>query len=446
MNITRSNINEFLNIFCFVSFFAWVILFICNRFLNINQGMGGVIFIFGLVISSFVVLKMLLYKQKSLLIFALFLFSYVYNLRYYFLYNKDISYHQSFNSEYFYNNTALIHILFLITLLFCINHPYFVKKKEIGRISFIVKDNCYIFMIVFALSVLIFLLGRSGETLMVGAYGKTDVEQSSFNEYFIVTFLVAYLFSGLKNWRLILLYILALVYVIKNILYGGRIEALQIALLLFCLILEHRITIKKLIILFVLGLYIVNLLARIRENPLIIVNENWLDIVNPFNFESGDINSNNQGDVFQSSVRLYGLVDTGIIGNLDRAHSFLLFFCSIFLPFSWLPPLANLSTYFQNGFSSGGGGLISSYFYVWLSIPGVILIAVFVSYILSKYQLFKYNSLNVYTILFVSTFPRWMAYNPIIIFKLCVYGLVFYILCNSVHVSCKSKKLVINFN
>ena len=128
MNITRSNINEFLNVFCFVSFFAWVILFICNRFLNINQGMGGVIFIFGLVISSFVVLKMLLYKQKSLLIFALFLFSYVYNLRYYFLYNKDISYHQSFNSEYFYNNTALIHILFLITLLFFTNHPYFVKK------------------------------------------------------------------------------------------------------------------------------------------------------------------------------------------------------------------------------------------------------------------------------------------------------------------------------
>ena len=125
---------------------------------------------------------------------------------------------------------------------------------------------------------------------------------------------------------------------------------------------------------------------------------------------------------------MYGMVQQGIISDVDRLSSFFSNMMAMFLPYSWLPEVANLAAYKQKTFGAGGGGLISMYWYVFLGILGPLIIGVVFSYIVRLAVYSKNAFVNIYCILVLSTYLRWFAYNQISLFKITLYGSLFYII------------------
>lgn len=128
-------------------------------------------------------------------------------------------------------------------------------------------------------------------------------------------------------------------------------------------------------------------------------------------------------------MRLHYMIDIGALTLEDRLKSLVYFFMSIFVPSNFLPGLANLSSYKQNLYYSGGGGLITSFSYCWGWAAGVGFFALWVVKVVNSF--FYSNSVywKYYALLVIVSTPRWFAYYPIQIFKFALYGvLIFYIL------------------
>jgi hypothetical protein len=176
-----------------------------------------------------------------------------------------------------------------------------------------------------------------------------------------------------------------------------------------------------LLLLIIVGFVLLSLWAQFR------VGIRDVSISDVFAFSASNTNKyaaagNNQTDVFYSSVRLISMKDMGTISGTESLQAFALFCGSIFVPYSSLPPLANWSTYLLSSFNALGGGLIFSYFYVYLSYFGVILIAYYVSIVFRKIRESTNFYMLFYGLLVSCTVIGWFAYGPITLFKLCLLG------------------------
>jgi hypothetical protein len=279
------------------------------------------------------------------------------------------------------------------------------------------------------------VFGLSGENIFIsGTYANAEVVQkSTLHEYFILVFLfiMAYAPQGALYQRIIQLFLF--IFTTKTLLYGGRVEVLQIFLLFFYVryVFNNKIKLKSVILVIILGIYFSGLVSNIRANPLILFSNNFIDLFNPlnilFNQPENGIMSSTEGDVVQSSARIVGLVQSNEISLTKRIISFFNYLVSSIVPPSLLSEPTNLATYKQEIFHSGGGGLISTFFYVWLGYPGPVLIALMVGFLIRKFYLFNNNFYILYGICLLSMFPRWFSYNPIFLIKFCLYSIFLFI-------------------
>ena len=127
------------------------------------------------------------------------------------------------------------------------------------------------------------------------------------------------------------------------------------------------------------------------------------------------------------------MADLGIIDVREQVSAFLYFLAAIFVPFSMLPPIANLSRYMMFDYGTLGGGLIFGYFYVWFSYAGVVFIAYYVSWIWKKLTTTYRQNVLIYGILAFSSIGGWYAYTPITLFKYCLWGMVYMALLSLIH-------------
>jgi hypothetical protein len=191
----------------------------------------------------------------------------------------------------------------------------------------------------------------------------------------------------------------------------------------------------------ILGYYINILFANIRNQPSILVDFELQKILTPFSInENTNLYSSNEGEVFHSSARLIGLINLGYLDILDRIYSFFGFVLSIFVPSSFLPSSASLITFMKDEYNAGGGGLISIYFFCWAWYFGPIIIGLFIVYFLNKVNYSKNKYLVLYFFMICSTFPRWFAYNPIILFKICFWIIPLFFIFNKIKLSYKPVK------
>ena len=166
----------------------------------------------------------------------------------------------------------------------------------------------------------------------------------------------------------------------------------EILLLWFYLfyIYKNKIKIQHLILMSLLGFYLINVVSNIRSNPVEFLRGNdfasFFDPTTIFvNKSNLEIISSNEGDVIQSSGRIIGLVDKQEITTTQRLLSFISYLVSPIIPSSLLPTYSNLSSYKQDYFKSGGGGLISIYFFTWLGYIGPVLIGIILAYLINKF-------------------------------------------------------------
>lgn len=398
----------------------------------------SILFSYGIVLNVLIIY--IVRNSTPLQIIFVFMLTYLLNLIPYFYLGINIAYFTAYQQRDIFQIVLILQVIFLIFIYMFINKDIN-KEKETLSNKLYVKNNIVLFFISIFAMVFIFMFGKKGENIFESSgYQKDTLESGSglaINEYFLIFVLMSYLFSGNNEKRKALILIISIVYAIKNILYGGRIETLQLLILLLILFFDKYVNKFFLLIAIISGYFFLNLIANFR---------NSLSTQQLFNFlkvgkDGSYYFQSNQGDVFYTSSVYIGLIKDKVFDMDFRIQSFFSFIQRIFMPSQYSGVEANLSNYSKMFTDSGGGGLISTYFYVWLSYFGIFFIGVLIAYIVNRLYKTKNQLALTYFCMVLATTPRWFAYDPITMFKLSFYSIVVHILFSKVHVMMNYRNL-----
>jgi hypothetical protein len=402
--------------------FILIILFFISFYFSLDN---SILFFYNVVIFVNIYIIILYRRNPAILLLFIFCLFYTLSLIPYYFYNINISAWNDFNEIKYYNHVLRIYGCFIVTPLF-FYHKKFLNFNETFKSP--TNPNQIGFYIFSFICLLVIIFGQSGNNIFIaGGYASDESTKSVIYEYFILFLLIAYYYSNKKKIQLIIILFLFVFYIFKSLLFGGRIEVIQLIILgFYVLILDFNMKLSslKLIIGCLMFYYFNQVVGAIRSNPLPLLEGNYIAYLNPFDsILNPKLNyiSSNEGDVFQSSARLIGLIDNGILDFYMRIKSFFFFFLSIIIPKSWLPEEASLITYKKDIYNSGGGGFITVYFFAFLGWLGPFVISAYLFWIYKLLNIFKSDYLKLYGLMLFSTFPRWFAYNPIILFKLCLF-------------------------
>lgn len=366
-------------------------------------------------------------KSIPLLLLFVFIFSYIYESTKYFYGGIMVAPYKDFNKDDIINKVLLTNSIFVFTLGNMISARSGLIKMNLSQTSF---KSVYIFWILVTIGIYIIIFGIRGQSLLSGAgYGTAD--KSTLHEYFILLFFLLLLTRPDNNIiARFTVFVLYGVYCFKTLIYGGRVEVLQVTLLLvfFYWILPQKV--GKVIVFIGIGisLYVSAVVSNIRTNPILLLKGEYATLLNPIADTKGrTVLNTNQGDVIYSSARLTGMIDQGIIIPEIRAKSFITFMASIVVTTNKLPEYANLAGYRKVEYGAGGGGLIGTFFYVWFGYLGPAFIGLFLGYCINRGFRSSNIAMNIYAVILLVMVPRWYAYGPIIVFKLCLYTVVMYL-------------------
>lgn len=367
-----------------------------------------------------------LFKYKNNLpVFILFFYIFLHSKVFYFYYfgNVQLSFWTDLLLRSNLNIVLLSHLLFLSFLGITINSTF------ISGVPTFIKQNTIIFVATYIVCVFLLVFGITGDNIIAtGSYSNDgDTHKSTLHEYFLLFFIILLYFKSYSRGQEFFIKLLFGLYAFKTIIYGGRIEVLEATLIysIYYFFLPNKVHLSRLLFFLFTGIYFSAVLSSFRSNPSIIFTDDYYEIFVPSEIFS--IPSNNsvlmstEGDVIQSSSRIVGIANSSEFNFFSRFESFFYYIISSFVPSSYLPPLSNLSTFKQDVYRSGGGGLISTYFYVWLWYFGPCISAFCIGFFINKFYLFKSKYYFIYGISLLSTFPRWFSYNPIFLLKFCLY-------------------------
>lgn len=407
----RSIINRILGI---IAILEWILLYV----LGASSITGKVLAVSILAIMIYMIIKS--FVAKDYIVFILFAFMFNYTLvpfNYYF-YDISMTRSEAINSHTVYN-VALSLFLFISLLLFQLK----IKDSTTAPPLSLRSDIVYKFCFVLGLIMTTFLL-TGDNILSSGGYGQGETQTSTLMEYSIIPISLCLIFADTKSKR-IWTYILALFFVIKILFYGGRIGAVMLAISLFIIRFQYKLSRKQIVVIILLGVIFMSAFGTFRGYTLGGFEYLKTAFLSSFSSFSSD---GQYTDVYYASVRIIYLIENGILDVASRVQSFLLYLISAFVPGSALGHLANLSSYMTDSYSSGGGGLCTTFFYAYLGWFGVIILALFIGKMLNLYKTTHSEYIRFYIVLLIVVSPRWFAYYPIHIIKLCLWGLVFFYL------------------
>ena len=369
-------------------------------------------------------------KTLPLLIIYIFTLSYLFIPYYYFYGLKQISIYDDYQRVHLINQVAFLNSLFLCFFTIFTKD---LNDNTLLKVDSWCESNPYIFYLALALSIYSLLFGLTGDNLLNSNYGSGLSEKSALYEYFIVFFFFALMFRDKSS--LLQLYsvnILLVLYCAKTLIYGGRIEVVQIGLLYLYVNNDFLsgYSKKKLLLVSFIAIISLKVIGNIRGDFLYFTgSELSFDLVMSVLFQD-DANAflmSTSSDVYYASMRLLGMKEDNLITFEDNAFSFLSFLFNILFTFSSFKDEANLAALNRNQFNAGGGGMITAYFYTWLGYFGVIGIAVFLGKIITQiHQSSSSNVIKIYGIFVLVTFPRWWSYSPINLTKLCLFSIILY--------------------
>lgn len=287
------------------------------------------------------------------------------------------------------------------------------------------RPNLIGYLVTTSMLIAIVISRVTGDSILSsGSYsGVTSTRSFVPIEYALMFIPLAYIYSKNRIQRYIL-YFFTISFCLKYLLYGGRVALLEVFLVFLILKFQYEWGLRKSL----LYTSILGILMLVYG----VVRKDFSSAV--FTIEELDLNSANAGEVYYSSIRILYFLKYDILSVADRLWSFTLYIFSGFFYGLSLPPLSNLSIYLKDQFPSGGGGLAPIYFYTYMSYPGVVFLGFFIGRIFSRITEFKkIMTRDVYTIMVVTMVPRWFAYYPVHLVKLCVYASVAFLLLNTLN-------------
>lgn len=418
------HINNSKNYYFLFNLVLFVILHLCEK-----GHLSGIVLSVALLLHNVLSCSQCMRnKNGELLIIYIFMTMFSLPSFLYYVYSQPITevvgFYDANYPKYVYA-VALQLYLFHIFLSYIIDYSKRPRKIQL--------DSLALFRLCILISLIcIFSSGSGGNILTEGGYHNAlqSGSRDSMMAYGIIFISIA-LVCATTRTRRIVVYFVSFVFVLKNLLMGGRIESISLLFALYCLRIQFRISIKKTLLFVFLGYAFVIFWGLVRNMGDLNVGLNADDLGN-----NGTAN-----DVYYASMRVTFLVDRGILSMSDRIMSFAQFCLSTVIPYSKLSSLANLSAYLTSDYMAGGGGLISCFFYAWGGYLGIMLIAIFLAYSFNHSNNEKSSVYwRYYGILLVAMTPRWFSYYPIQIFKFCIYGVVIFYIFNAIKVTFLNKK------
>ena len=422
--------NSRINRVDWIYFAISAVLFVAGIFFHL-VGNYPVVAILAIVINILFLVKF----RNKIPLFILFVYILLHTKVFitYFIQGYSISYWEDFQNPAVLGTVLVAHLVFIFFLGNSVTNKV---SQTTYNITSVAKSNVYLFFTFAFVGVLILIFGLRGENIFQsGVYADSEtVTKSTLHEYFIIIFLFLVIYAPQGKFYKAIVLFFFLIFIGKTLLYGGRVEVLQISLMYFYIfyVFKSRVKLKHIIMMLVFGVYISGVVSNIRANPLNFLNGNYIDFLSPgqilFPKTENEMISSTEGDVIQASARMIGMAKTGDISTLERMSSFISYLASPIVPASILPATTNLATFKQEFYHSGGGGLISSYFFIWLGYAGPILIALILGFFITKFYEFENGYYIIYGTCLLSMFPRWFSYSPILIIKFSVYAVILYII------------------
>lgn len=353
-------------------------------------------------------------------IVIIFIIQYLYCFLEYFLLNKQLSVYLEYNQFNYIYQAAMLNYLF--TGIFFMS----LKNIEGKKIGIPKKQNT----ILFILNLLIFLYFiLTSATGTIGTY--SNIRLNTKAEYSLIPYLLLNSFSNKR--QLIFINIFYFLFAIYLILIGSRVTGIQI---IFTMIILERPSIlfsenkkNKLkqnmkILYIILGITIMKLVEKIRN-----MDGNFIDRIHRvINLTKNNrVIVNNEADVIYATTALLGLIDNKILSYKESFKS-LIAMLSNFLYIPYLTDMSNIPKLVQKYTPMGGGGLTAGFLYYLGREVLIVIGACFLGNTISKFFTTKNENMRIYIILLIATVFRWYPYGLSNIYKLALYGSIWYFL------------------
>lgn len=248
------------------------------------------------------------------------------------------------------------------------------------------------------------------------AIGENRGSPSAIYEYSMILFLLGFYFSGdHRSWILAFSVMLGL-FALQNLIYGGRVTALQLLLILFFCVFSRKVSTGAFVSMIVAGLLVFTFVGSVRTG---LVGADLQDVTNAWD------DSVSRGFAWDTAYSSWHTSVTFVkYGEIIPLSEHLFLFAqwvkSVMLGGS--VPLCNLAAITQPYFFHQFGGVLPVFFQFYLGPIGVILAAIYVSLIVRMVNSTcaqakeKRNTLQVSVAISaiyvsVSCF-RWILYSP----------------------------------
>lgn len=246
---------------------------------------------------------------------------------------------------------------------------------EFGRGSEVFEKKSRNDLVLIALTVvlgIILVFGFSRPDSLGGERGTPSV----FYEYAVILFILAFYFAGGSKIANVITCVMLACFVLQNIIYGGRIMALQYLLVAFFILISSRISSRTYITLLVCGLVLFTFLGAVRTG----VSEAGIsDFIDAF---ETSLARGFAWDTAYSSwhTSITFLLYKGVIGHAEQSVLIGSYLLSIF--FGGSVPLSQLGELTRGMFFHNYGGVLPVYFQFYFGFAGVVLIGLFVAFLL----------------------------------------------------------------
>lgn len=366
-------------------------------------------------------------KSQALLVINFFISLYSIPAVLHYIGEVGISAYSYYNGDNYYFATLTVHTLFLLI----ISCGHFAPKKTTDLLVIKKDELCryasswkYYAMLMCA--VICMAIGKTGQTIFERqGYGQKGSSSSAIYEYFCFFYLLAFVFSGESKWQKKLLHMVAVLYVLKSLLYGNRVEVIQILLLIFILQYQNKLSTRNLLLGLAGGYFLMTLVGNFRSD--LQLNIDSVGHLLGFDVQSNRL-VNNESDVWYSSTVILNSLGTEAITLQYRIIATFNFLVRLIVPSSLLNQTYNVVPYLQKNLTAfGGGGLIDAFLYFYFGIFGLILGAIIIGTLFQKAAKGNQNIYwKIFLIQYLVMVPRWFAYSPEAIFKTPIYAITIF--------------------
>lgn len=376
------------------------------------------------IIATLLIILSLMKSRKNVLLFFSFLIIgyFVYSVvlcRYIFpggpLYG--VFYQLEFNST---NSIGLNCILiFYCILMFLTNN---LKPIQLEKNFFkCAKENKKTYVVSI---IIIFLVAFA---FLNNAVLRVFSNSSQIYEYCLILFIFGFYYVGNNKKLRIILTLILLLFSGYTLLEGGRVPILQMLIIYFLMNMIYKFNCKEIILFTIAGIILFTVFGIYGDSLLwgtefslkyvitqMIERRFALDTSLSSYFTGLTfIDYTNFVTVGERISNFWGYIKYTFLGNMTK--------------YQFLTDIT-IKKYVHYH-----GGYITSYFYYWLGIPGVILISLYVGKLFNMIKNIKYDNdtfKKLFSIYIISTIPRWFLYFPTPLFRGVIIFMIVYLIIN----------------